>query len=93
VTGIVIDSVVAGRLYASTAAGPFKSIDDGAHWTPFSAGLANPFLNCIVSDSRHRILYAGTYGQGVVEYSFFGPRELVVPVTPPPPKKVKGATR
>ena len=90
VTGFAIDPTIAGRIYVSTfGSGIFRSDDGGGHWSLFSAGLTYRFTTCVVNDPRRHVLYAGTVGEGVVEFDFFGPRELVEPVVPPAPEKIK----
>jgi photosystem II stability/assembly factor-like uncharacterized protein len=75
VGALVIDPHAPRTIYAgsgsnrySGARGVFRSTDGGRHWHPFNAGLANGAVRALTTDQRGRVLYAGTDGDGVLDF-------------------------
>jgi photosystem II stability/assembly factor-like uncharacterized protein len=54
-----------GMLFAGTGHGFYYSMDDGAHWTHFKAGLPAAPVSWIVVSKRFHDVVASTYGRGI----------------------------
>ena len=54
-----------GLLFAGTGNGLFYSLDDGAHWTAFTAGLPHAPVTWAVVQKQFRDLVVSTYGRGI----------------------------
>ena len=50
--------------------GVYYSADQGATWQDFSADMEFKYIQCLDMDPAARILYASTYGGGIVKRSF-----------------------
>lgn len=65
VNDIVLDSDIAGTLYAATDIGVFRTTDAGAHWLSLASGLPNVVVKGLTLHRPTRILRAATQGRGV----------------------------
>src|SRR5215467_4596964 len=54
-----------GLLFAGTGNGLFYSLDDGAHWTAFTAGLPHAPVTWAVVQKQFHDLVVSTYGRGI----------------------------
>src|SRR5207302_4760409 len=54
-----------GLLFAGTGNGLFYSLDDGVHWTAFTAGLPHAPVTWTVVQKQFRDLVVSTYGRGI----------------------------
>jgi hypothetical protein len=54
-----------GLLFAGTGNGLFYSLDDGAHWTAFTAGLPHAPVTWAIVQKQFRDLVVSTYGRGI----------------------------
>jgi hypothetical protein len=70
VFSLVIDAVTPTTLYAGTyEQGVFRSTDGGGTWTPFNDGQPSPVVSSLVIDRTGKYLHAGTFGNGVLDYT------------------------
>jgi hypothetical protein len=80
VRALAIDLRTPSTLYASTvsgdisviAGGIFRGVDAGATWRPFNQGLRPRVVNAVAIASTGNVLYAGTWGGGVLDYRVSG---------------------
>jgi len=54
-----------GQLFAGTGHGFYYSTDDGAHWTPISAGLPHAPVSWVVVQKQFHDVVVSTYGRGI----------------------------
>ncbi len=64
---LAIDEHMLDHWYVGTDIGVWLSTDDGAHWLPYGAGLANAIITDLEIRRLHRKLVAASYGRGVWE--------------------------
>ena len=73
VGGLAIDPQTPATVYVGIGLGVFRSTDGGGTWRPFNRGLTNHgFTDHLAISSTGRVLYAGTEGGGVLDYTFPG---------------------
>jgi Sortilin, neurotensin receptor 3, len=74
VNAIATDPANPGHVYIGCQPGVFRSVDEGANWTPFNDGLPNTAVADLQFHEGRRLLRAATSGRGVWE----------IPVDAPP---------
>ena len=68
VNAFVVDPANTQTLYAGTDIGVFQSVDGGANWQPFSAGLPRVPVFGMEIQPLHRVLRIATHGKGMWEF-------------------------
>src|SRR5215475_3205715 len=66
-----------GLLFAGTGNGLFYSLDDGAHWTAFTAGLPHAPVTWAVVQKQFHDLVVSTYGRGIYILDDITPLEQI----------------
>jgi len=67
-------------LFAGTDSGVFKSADGGASWSAMNAGLGNLSIGSLaLTSTSPRILFAGTMGSSVWQYTLLPPTPTPTP--------------
>jgi photosystem II stability/assembly factor-like uncharacterized protein len=67
VNSIALDPVNPTHLFAGTDVGVFRSLDDGANWSPWREGLPNVAVYDLKLHALTRLLRAATHGRGMWE--------------------------
>ncbi len=75
---VIVDPLNPNTIYAGTDVGIFRSIDAGANWSAFSAGLPRVAVFDLEIANAQRILRAATHGRGVYEISLPGQQQAVI---------------
>lgn len=75
------DHVNANILFAGTEYGVYVSIDEGAHWKKFSAGLPTINVRDMAIQERENDLVLGTFGRGFYVLDNYSPLRELVPET------------
>jgi len=74
------DHVNGNILFAGTEYGVYVSVDEGAHWKKFSAGLPTTNVRDMAIQERENDLVLGTFGRGFYVLDNYAPlRELAAP--------------
>ncbi len=73
ITNLIFDPFHVGILYILDSSGVQRSTDAGATWNPLNAGLDGQTVNTLAFDPLGGKLFAGTSGQGIMEYQFAAP--------------------
>ena len=79
-SAVAIDPRTPSTLYAAASSGDirviaggiFRSVDAGATWRPFNQSLRPRDVNALAIALTGNVLYAGTRGGGVLDYSSRG---------------------
>jgi len=69
VAALVVDPTVPTTLYVATDVGVFRSVDEGASWTSFDAGLPNVSVVDLAVDPARGLLRAATHGRSMFQRS------------------------
>jgi len=75
---VIVDPLNPNTIYAGTDVGIFRSIDAGANWSAFSAGLPRVAVFDLEIANAQRILRAATHGRGIYEISLPGQQQAVI---------------
>lgn len=67
INAIAVDNANRDRVWVAADLGVYQSLDGGASWTAFAAGLPNAFIGDLVFHPHARVLRAGTRNRGVWE--------------------------
>jgi hypothetical protein len=77
-----------GLLFAGTGNGLFYSLEDGAHWTAFGAGLPHAPATWAVVQKQFRDLVVSTYGRGIYILDDITPLEQMAQKTADEPVRL-----
>jgi len=77
-----------GLLFAGTGNGLYYSLDDGAHWTTFTAGLPHAPVTWAVVQKQFRDLVISTYGRGIYILDDITPLEQMAQKTADAPVRL-----
>lgn len=69
VAALVVDPTTPTTLYVATDVGVFRSVDEGANWTSFDAGLPNVSIVDLAVDPARGLLRAATHGRSMFQRS------------------------
>jgi len=76
---VAVDPWVSGRIYVGTDLGVFVSVDNGANFTPFDAGMPiGAVITDLEIDDNPYALVAGSYGRGAWLHELVDPNRIHV---------------
>jgi hypothetical protein len=69
VGALAIDPQNTLTVYAGTSSGVFRSTNGARSWRPFGEGLKTLTVESLAISANGKVLYAGTSGGGVFDYT------------------------